>query len=205
MARISTPTWKFFLATLLLVGGVGVFAVVGVRALTVSPVEPEAPAPKEARGPTAPAEDRPARLLIPSIGIDAVVQHVGIGKSGNMAVPTNYTDAGWYRYGTAPGYRGSAVMDGHVDNGLALPGVFKRLSELTKGDELVVITAGGEELHFTVTDTQTYHYQEVPIDTLFNRADKARLNLITCEGAWISGEKTYDHRLVIYAELSASR
>src|SRR4051812_45178718 len=55
----------------------------------------------------------PVRLIIPSLNVDTKVQDVGIGKSGNMAVPSNYTDAGWYRYGATPGQVGSAVMDGH--------------------------------------------------------------------------------------------
>lgn len=203
MARIATPKWKFFLATLLLVGGVGVFATVAVHALTVAPVEEEIPVPaKVAQGSSVPAADRPARLLISKIGVDAAVQHVGIGKSGNMAVPTNYTDVGWYRHGPAPGYKGSAVMDGHVDNGLSLPGVFNRLNELQKGDTIEVLSEGGERLTFVVSDTQTYNYKEVPTDLVFNRADQARLNLITCEGAWIAGEKTYEQRLVVYAILS---
>src|SRR3989344_1071244 len=56
----------------------------------------------------------PVRLQIPKLSIDADVQRVGIGKKGNMAVPTNYSDVGWYRYGTVPGQLGSAVVDGHI-------------------------------------------------------------------------------------------
>jgi sortase (surface protein transpeptidase) len=82
----------------------------------------------------------PARIRIPSIGVDAFVQDVGIGKSGNMAVPTNYDDVGWYRYGPAPGEKGSAVIDGHVDNGFGLPAVFSRLSELEAGDDIYIDT-----------------------------------------------------------------
>jgi sortase A len=200
MARSSASKLKFFVATLLLVGGVGVFATVAARATIMPPVEPEAPAPKAAQGSSVPAEDRPVRLRIPRIGVDANVQHVGLGKSGNMAVPTNYSDAGWYRYGPAPGYLGSAVLDGHVDNGLGLAGVFKRLEELQIGDDIFIDTQGGETLHFVVGERQVYEHAAVPTDRLFNRKDKARLNLVTCEGDWIASEKTYDHRLVVYAE-----
>src|SRR6185369_4384139 len=59
----------------------------------------------------------PTRLRIETAGVNAPVQRVGVGKSGNMAVPTNYTDVGWYREGVVPGEAGSAVIDGHVDNG----------------------------------------------------------------------------------------
>jgi hypothetical protein len=41
----------------------------------------------------------------------------------------------------------------------------------------------------------------VPADELFNRADTARLNLITCAGSLTRNRTTYDHRLVIYTKL----
>lgn len=142
----------------------------------------------------------PARLRIPRLSIDAAVQRVGLAKSGNMAVPTNYSDVGWYRLGTVPGAQGSAVMDGHVDNGLSLPGVFKHLGDIKTGDD-VYVDMGSGTLHFVVTGVEIYPYKEVPVETVFKQNDAARLNLITCEGTWVSGDKTYDHRLVIYTTL----
>ncbi len=195
---------KLVLASLALLLGGGVFVGTLVRAALFVPPEAEAPAALQAaRGLSVSAEprDHPERLLIPRIGVDAAVQSVGIAKSGNMAVPSNYSDTGWYRYCPAPGFRGSAVLDGHVDNGFALPGVFKRLNELKAGDEIIVRAQNGVERRFAVTGVQTYHYRDVPVDLVFNRADVARLNLVTCEGAWIAGEKTYDQRLVVYAVL----
>src|SRR5688572_8435793 len=59
----------------------------------------------------------PTRLEIPSLGIDAAVQEVGITKKGTMGVPRGYDEAGWYKYGAAPGELGSAVLAGHLDNG----------------------------------------------------------------------------------------
>ncbi len=142
--------------------------------------------------------EQPRRLIIPSIGVDADVQHVGINESGNMMVPSNFTDVGWYKYGVTPGGRGSAVIAGHVDNGLGLSGVFKRLNELQEGDEVLVESAQGSSTRFIVTSSRSYPYTEVPVDILFNQAGSPRLNLITCEGAWVSSEKTYDQRLVVF-------
>lgn len=148
--------------------------------------------------------DHPARLRIPALEVDAHVQEVGITASGNMATPNNFTDVGWYKYGTPPGFTGSAVIAGHVDNGLALPGVFKHLGDIQIGDDIYVESSGGEERRFRVVEIQTYPYTHVPRDVLFARRDAARLNLITCEGAWVWGERTYDRRLVVYAELAES-
>ena len=52
-----------------------------------------------------------------------------------------------------------------------------------------------------VTDIEVYPYQAVPTGLIFNQADKARLNLITCDGTWVKGDKTYSERLVVFAEL----
>lgn len=142
----------------------------------------------------------PDRLRIPALAIDAAVQHVGVKENGNMATPSGFKDVGWYKYGTVPGQQGSAVITGHVDNGLGLAGVFRDLEKIKTGEEVYVKTKDGGEARFVVTDIQTYAYTAVPLDLLFNRHDKARLNLITCTGNWIKKEKTYDARLVVYLE-----
>jgi LPXTG-site transpeptidase (sortase) family protein len=147
------------------------------------------------------ADDYPIRLIIPSIDVDTKVQRVGIAKSGNMSPPNNFTDVGWYKYGTVPGYKGSAVMAGHVDNALALAGVFKHLDEVEKGDEVQVRTEGGKTLRFVVVSVNTYNYRNVPTEVIFNQNDKARLRLITCGGKWVQSDKSYDTRVVVTAEL----
>lgn len=146
-------------------------------------------------------EDHPVRLKIPSIDIDAYVQEVGITAAGNMATPNNFNDVGWYKYGTLPGFKGSAVIAGHVDNGLGLPGVFTDLADLQLGDDIYVLDKGSEELRFRVVGIQEYPYTLVPREILFSRDDTERLNLITCGGTWVPGERTYDRRLIVYTEL----
>jgi LPXTG-site transpeptidase (sortase) family protein len=146
----------------------------------------------------------PARIRIPKIGVDAGVADVGLGKTGNMAVPYTFTDAGWYRYGTLPGQMGSAVLDGHVDNGLGTPAVFARLGELEAGDDIYIDTKEGATLHFRVEEAQAYDLQDVPLQKIFNRKDAPRLTLITCEGTWNESQKMYDERRVVYAVLQNS-
>lgn len=183
--------------------GAGVFGMTLYFSVFAAPQEPEAPAPPALvqRSPAS-AADEPVRLRIPSLDIDAHVQHVGVKADGSMGTPSNFTDTAWYKYGTVPGMTGSAVIDGHVDNGLSLPGVFKNLSNIQKGATIEVVAKGGQVARFVVTDVVTYPYKEVPVEQLFNRADKARLNLVTCDGAWVKGARTYDRRLVVYAELA---
>ena len=143
----------------------------------------------------------PLRIIIPALSINASIQDVGVNILGNMKAPNNFTDVAWYKYGTVPGTQGSAVIAGHVDNGLGLSGVFKHLSDIKIGGDIYIDTVDGTELHFVVSDIQIYPYNSVPTQTLFGQKDAARLNLITCEGTWVGGRDTYDHRLVVYTTL----
>lgn len=143
----------------------------------------------------------PSRLIIPALEIDAYVQHVGVGKSGNMAVPSKYADVAWYKFGTRPGDRGSAVIAGHVDNGFGLPGVFEHLHELESGDEVFVETGKGERFRYKVLTSETYPYDEAPLAGIFNQSGGSFLNLITCRGEWLASQEMYEERLVIYAQL----
>lgn len=157
----------------------------------------------EAAGTEDTAHTLPERLLIPRLNIDASVQHLGITKSGDMAAPNNFVDVSWYKFGTVPGDVGSAVIAGHEDNALALDGVFKHLEDLELGDDVYVTTEGGARLRFKVVDKKIYPYNLTgpELEKVFTRADKARLNLITCAGKWLAEAHTNDQRLVIYTEL----
>jgi sortase (surface protein transpeptidase) len=144
----------------------------------------------------------PATLSISSISVNAKVQHVGVTSKGNMAVPSNYSDVGWYRYGTIPGEIGTAVFDGHLDNALGFPAVFGRLSKVSIGDEVIVKTHGGKTLSFVVTNVTVYEYDDpLARDAIFAHEGKSLIRLITCDGNWLSDKKTYGKRLVVTAEL----
>ncbi len=169
----------------------------------VTPVE-TVPKPAPVKVPAKPVislEKYPSRLVIPTLGVDANVQETGVKPDGNMANPTNFTDVGWYKYGTAPGFTGSAVMAGHVNNGLGLKGVFTRLDEIQVGAELVVRAKDGTESRFRVVRKELYAYTSAPPAELFHKSDGTYLNLITCTGIWIPEKKTYEKRLVVYTEL----
>lgn len=147
-----------------------------------------------------PESELPARLIIPSLDINTDVQHVSINNKGNIANPSNFSDVGWYKHGIVPGHRGNSIVAGHVDNGLKLPGVFKHLDQLKPGDEITILTKKGERILFKVTGSEMYDYTADPSETIFAETNKARLNLITCDGDWLSERKTYTKRLVVFAE-----
>src|SRR5258708_827346 len=55
----------------------------------------------------------PARLKIPSIGIDTFVEQVAVTPGGAMDVPKGANNVGWFDLSPRPGAKGSAVIDGH--------------------------------------------------------------------------------------------
>lgn len=139
------------------------------------------------------AISKPARLIIPSIGLDADVLSVGQNDKGEMDVPSGKSDdVGWYKYGTMPGKIGSAVIDAHVY------AAFSQLKYLPVGGDVYVVTMDGTKLHFVVADSRVYELSELSSKMLFGRKDAKRLNLITCAGAFVQSMGTYSHRLVVY-------
>lgn len=145
-------------------------------------------------------KDYPVTLYIPSLKINAKIQQVGLNSKGAIGAPDNFTDVVWYKYGPAPGQPGSAIIDGHVDNGLGLAGVFKHLSSIATGSEMAVTTSLGTTLVFKVTAINVYGYQQVPMATILNSSTPT-LDLITCDGTWVGNQRTYNERLVVTAKL----
>lgn len=139
----------------------------------------------------------PAILRIPSIGVSATIEHVGLMESGQMENPTTWETVAWYRNGPKPGEHGSAVIAGHLDSNTA-QAVFWNIHTLTPGDEIEVIDMFGIEHTFFVTRIETYPVVEAPMQELFRTTGSPQLVLVTCDGEW-RGIRGYEKRLVVYA------
>lgn len=141
---------------------------------------------------------KPVRLFIPAIGLDTSIDGMGVNSAGEMDVPDgNSPHVGWYKYGTIPGNIGSAVIDAHVF------AAFENLNDVLVGSSIFVMNEAGEKLEFKVEETQVYERGSLSANTLFNRKDARRLNLITCAGSPTADGSTYTHRLVVYTTLVA--
>lgn len=140
----------------------------------------------------------PRRLRIPSIGVDSKIVQVGLTDTGAMATPTNSTDVGWFEVGPYPGQVGNAVIAGHLDSPDGRWGVFKRLNELKQGDRLY-IDDGDRTYVFVVRESDVYEagYAE----GIFGQSEVAHLNLVTCDGIWLDGVKSYSKRIVVFADM----
>ncbi len=197
--------WRSLLAGTVAALAAVVFVATLVHATLYAP-EPEMDAPAlaaSAPARLAAAGNLPVHLIVPALNINANVQHVGIAYSGDIGVPNNFTDVAWYKYGTIPGFNGDAVIDGHVDNAVSLPGVFKHLSNIQAGDDIYIETASSTQYDFKVTDVETYPATGVPMSQILSKTGDAYLTLITCDGIWVQSQRQYNGRLVVYAQLAS--
>jgi sortase (surface protein transpeptidase) len=174
---------------------------------TVLPVEsPKTPISADAQPPVEPpaavAESfgAPAHIWIPSIAVDAIVEHVAMKKDGSMDTPTHPLDVGWYSLGPRPGEPGSAAIAGHVDWWKGATAVFKDLRKVNIGDVITVQDEEGKEVSFIVRESRSYKAADDAREVFVSTDGKAHLNLITCDGAWDKNAGQYARRLVVFAD-----
>jgi sortase (surface protein transpeptidase) len=153
----------------------------------------------KARAIVAPAAP-PTRLLIPVIGVNAVVESVGLDAQGRIAAPSVPANVGWYHSGVAPGDAGDALIDGHLD-WTSGPAVFWHLGNLRIGDQVMVVRADGSRVQFVIDSTSVVPYNASE-DGLFTATGPPSMSLITCAGVWDRQRGTYLQRLLVHASLA---
>lgn len=142
----------------------------------------------------------PVYIKIPSIKVDAPVEHVGLTSDGAMDVPKGPNEVAWFNLGSRPGESGSAVIAGHYGWKNNIPAVFDNLHKLRKGDKISTEDEKGVITAFVVREIQTYGKDEAAPDVFGSDDGKVHLNLITCAGVWNKAEKTRSERLVVFAD-----
>jgi sortase (surface protein transpeptidase) len=150
--------------------------------------------------PTVKAKAMGWRLVIPRIGVDALIQPVGRDSHGAMASPSGLDTVAWFNRGPLPGHPGDAVIDGHYgDSNQA--GVFRKLHWLRPGDEIQVVWPDGRTVFFEVATSEVVAANAHPAG-VFASTGPARISLITCTGLWDKSRGTYSDRLIVTAMLS---
>lgn len=188
--------------------------VIAVTAGTVALVDRPGPPARAARdaSPPAPvvlgtssvssAADRvvtdPARLSIAAIGVDTELDQIGVDGAGALVPPADFTRAGWFAAGRAPGEVGPAVLAGHVDDHTG-PAVFFRLEELVAGDRVAVTGSDGQRVEFTVTRVAAYPKDDFATDEVYGPTTGPELRLITCGGTFDRTRRSYTDNVVVYA------
>jgi LPXTG-site transpeptidase (sortase) family protein len=154
----------------------------------VAPPQSAAPRPAAA----------PVSLTIPLIGVSTKLITLGLQSNGSLQVPSTTSVAGWYTGSPRPGAIGSAIIVGHIDS-INGPGVFFRLDELRRGDQVYVRRADGTMVEFRVTAVEEYLKDEFPTEAVYGPTPDAELRLITCGGAFDDATGHYLSNIVVYA------
>ncbi|WP_239158107.1 class F sortase [Streptomyces sp. SID13726] len=146
----------------------------------------------------------PVALSVPAIGVDTPLMRLGLAKDGSVQVPpiVAHDRAGWYEHSPTPGQKGPSVILGHVTVGSYGDGVFRRLTDLRKGDEIVTRLKNGTSAVFAVTEVRTVAKADFPTEEVYGDVDRPELRLITCGGAR-TGDGYLDNVIVFAALRSA--
>lgn len=136
---------------------------------------------------------RPTRIQIPAIGVDTIVNPIGLDKDGTLAVPQpgpHLNQAAWFRNSPTPGQQGPSIIEGHVDS-VEGESVFFRLGAIRPGDQILVSRADGSVLAFTVNAVRDYAKATFPTEAVYGGdLHTPQLRLITCANF---NEATHHH------------
>jgi LPXTG-site transpeptidase (sortase) family protein len=160
---------------------------------------------EQAKGPAALPASPPTGVEIPKIGAKSTLVPLGLNEDGTIEVPpvSAPMQAGWYTQAPTPGEIGPAVILGHVD-GNKQPGIFYRLKELAKGDEVRVSRTDGTTARFTVTKVDQVSKKDFPTDQVYGDVTDAELRLITCGGTFDHNAHSYEDNIIVYATYAPS-
>lgn len=142
----------------------------------------------------------PARLELPSLDVSSAVGPVGVDGEGDLEIPEDVAEVGWYRFGPRPGDpAGSTVLSGHVDSAEQGKGAFFRLRDLKPGDPVVIRGSDGRTWRYRVVSREEWPKSEVPLDRIFSRSGAARLTLVTCGGGFREDVRSYQDNIAVTA------
>ncbi len=144
----------------------------------------------------------PVSIEIPSIGVVAPVQSLGVSPNGVMATPEDADVVGWYSMSARAGQPGNLVLSGHLDKGPS-PAVFWNARKLRVND--VIMVRGGDDVvyRYAIRSNTSYPTREVPIDEILRGSDDALFTIITCDGVFDRQTNDYRNRRIIRGQLIA--
>ncbi|MDV8149898.1 class F sortase [Arthrobacter sp. B10-11] len=160
---------------------------------TTVPVRPATPV---ARAPKDPA---PRYLTVEGTTINMPIVEVGVSAGGAMEIPEPFNEAGWYRFGPAPGAAaGTAVIAAHVDT-TSNSAPFSQLRSLAPGTLVTVQRDGAEAVTFQVTGVELMAKDAFDGASIFRRDGPPGLKLVTCGGRWLDEQQDYGDNVIVTA------
>ncbi len=225
--------WRRGWLTVALVGLVALMAsaCLGGSGVDSTQVETPVPTPDSTPGtaPTPPPETTPeatpydgdlALLRIPTLGVEAPIEAIGLVPGLNKLDVPRPRNVGWYDIYDKPGYGTSSLFSAHKDYHPNIRGPFYALADLKDGDVIVVVMDDGREYVYEVFFNRRYETGVIPVADLINphRAEDPELRrplneewitLYTCGGEFVATEEDgagyYVHRDVVIARLVETR
>lgn len=142
----------------------------------------------------------PVRVEIPSVGISAPIDPLGLNADGSLEVPSDFGRAGYYTGRPTPGEVGPAVVVAHR-GGFDGPGAFWRVPSLEPGHLVKVIRADGEEVTFMVERVAQHEKDRFPTEEVYGHEPFAALRLVTCGGPFDNRADHYRDNVIVFARL----
>ncbi|MEX1023050.1 MAG: sortase [Dehalococcoidia bacterium] len=145
--------------------------------------------------PAALSQRHATRVVIPSVGLDALVSPVGlVFRGGELLYDVPRMEAGQYAGTAAPGEPGNTVIGGHVARRGA-SGVFQALPKVAAGD-VVEVYRGDKVFRYFITEIRVVAADATDV---MSPTQEATLTLITC-----FPDDHYAERLVVIGRLLSS-
>ena len=141
----------------------------------------------------------PVRVEVEGTGISLEVVPAGVEDNGAMTLPDNHYQAGWYRYGPAPGAAaGASVLAAHVDSRTEqLP--IAGLKDVAAGTIVTVTREDGSVQRYATEQVENIAKRSLDGHELFDRTGEHRLKLVTCGGKWLDATGDYEDNVVLTA------
>jgi len=157
------------------------------------PVRPATPVPSQPRDPA------PRFLTVAGTTINMPIVEVGVSPNGAMEIPEPFEEAGWYRFGPAPGAAaGTAVVAAHVDT-TSESAPFSQLKSLAPGTLVTVQRAGAPPVKFRVSRVELMAKDAFHGASVFRRDGPPLLKLVTCGGRWLDEQQNYGDNVIVTA------
>ena len=147
------------------------------------------------------AASLPRVIYINKINISARVIPMSVNVDGSVQAPRNIFDSGWYSGSVKPGEIGAMFIDGHA-SGPTREGLFAYLDKLVVGDMIEIEKGDSSRLKYKVVHTEIQPLDNFDMKKMllpYGTVLKG-LNLMTCTGKWVESSKTFDKRVLVFAE-----
>lgn len=147
-----------------------------------------------------PEEDPPVRVTYEALGIDMSITPVGVEDDGQMEIPYDAAEAGWYEFGPTVGAdEGTAVIAAHAGSDPTPYGPFYDLQDATVGDVITVDRADGTAVTYEVASVESIGKDVIDMSLYFRQDGDPGLVLFTCGGRWDDARQSYDDNIVVVA------